>query len=115
MLALGERLPRDLFEVEFVGTSGYLVPAGQPQDLARAMSTVMELPDDERQAMGDAGRAHIVGTFDLTAVVDRWEALYLAELRDFKAGALGRCPGLRICHPIRDLAHGLDAQPAGIP
>jgi glycosyltransferase involved in cell wall biosynthesis len=63
------------------GTSGYLVPAGQPRDLARAMRTVIELPEDQRQAMGDAGRAHIVRTFDLTAVVDRWEALYLDELR----------------------------------
>ena len=36
------------------GASGYLVPAGQPRNLARAMRTVMELPDDERQRMGDA-------------------------------------------------------------
>ena len=75
------------------GTSGYLVPARQPQDLARAMRTVMELPDDERQAMGGAGRAHVIQTFDLDAVVDRWEALYLAELRDAKPELWGVAPG----------------------
>ena len=66
------------------GTSGYLVPAGRPQELARAMRTVMELPDVERQAMGQAGRAHVNRTFALDSVVDRWEALYLAELRKAK-------------------------------
>ena len=75
------------------GMSGYLVPARQPQDLARAMLTVMELPDEERQAMGAAGRAHVMRTFDLDAVVDGWEALYLAELRDAKPELWGATPG----------------------
>ena len=75
------------------GTSGYLVPARKPQDLARAMQTVMELPDDVRQAMGGAGRAHVIQTFDLDAVVDRWEALYIAELRDAKPELWGVAPG----------------------
>jgi glycosyltransferase involved in cell wall biosynthesis len=75
------------------GTSGYLVPARQPEDLARAMLMVMELPDDERQEMGGAGRAHMIRTFDLSAVVDRWEALYLAELRAARPKLWGVAPG----------------------
>jgi glycosyltransferase involved in cell wall biosynthesis len=75
------------------GTSGYLVPAGQPHDLARAMRTVMELPEDRRKAMGDAGRAHITRNFDLTAVVDRWEALYLDELRGARPELWRLTPG----------------------
>ena len=42
---------------------------------------VMELSKDERDGMGRAGRAHMIRTFHLDTVVDRWEALYLAEYR----------------------------------
>jgi glycosyltransferase involved in cell wall biosynthesis len=62
------------------GVSGFLVPARQPQALAQAMRTLMELPDRDRDAMGAAGRAHVERTFALESVVDRWEAMYLAEL-----------------------------------
>ena len=55
------------------GETGYLVPAGQPQALAQAMRTVMDLSDDQRRAMGEAGRTHIARTFDLGAVADRWK------------------------------------------
>jgi glycosyltransferase involved in cell wall biosynthesis len=75
------------------GVSGYLVPPGRPHDLARAMRTVMEMPDVERRAMGNSGRAHIVETFELDAVVDRWEALYLAELRGAKPELWHPAPG----------------------
>ena len=96
------------------GTSGYLVPAGQPRDLARAMRTVMELPEDERQAMGDAGRAHIVRTFDLDCSGRQVGGAVPRRAPRRKTGALAQCPRLRVFHPIGDLAHRLDAQSAGI-
>ena len=36
----------------------------------------MGLSDEQRSAMGKAGREHIVATFDLDAVADRWQRIY---------------------------------------
>ena len=36
----------------------------------------MELPVDERAAIGDRLREHVLTNFDLDRVVDRWLALY---------------------------------------
>jgi glycosyltransferase involved in cell wall biosynthesis len=40
----------------------------------------MALPPQQRLAMGQAGRAHIVANFDMERIVDRWEQLYLQLL-----------------------------------
>jgi len=40
------------------------------------MGKMMALPEVERQAMGQAGRAHIEANYSLDRVVDQWEALY---------------------------------------
>jgi glycosyltransferase involved in cell wall biosynthesis len=58
------------------GVSGHIVPTADPAALAAAMRRVMDLPQDEREAMGAAGREHVVGTFDMEAVADRWVGLY---------------------------------------
>jgi glycosyltransferase involved in cell wall biosynthesis len=62
------------------GVSGIRVAVEQPGELRAAMDALMRLPAAERLAMGRAGRAHAVETFDLERVVDRWEALYRAHL-----------------------------------
>ncbi|MCS7065510.1 MAG: glycosyltransferase, partial [Fimbriimonadales bacterium] len=70
-------------EVVLQGNTGLLVPPRQPEALAEAMLHIMELPPAECQAMGRAGREHVVQNYDLERVVDRWEALY-QELLDRK-------------------------------
>jgi glycosyltransferase involved in cell wall biosynthesis len=60
--------------------NGYLVPPANPDALAEAMQQVMNLPEDARQAMGAAGRAHVVQNFDMERIVDQWEALYQEQL-----------------------------------
>lgn len=58
------------------GVSGLLVPPGDADALAQAMIQMMRLPEQKRQAMGLAGRAHVMANFEIEQVVSRWEALY---------------------------------------
>ena len=63
-------------EVVVEGVTGHVVPPGDVQALARAMSAVMALPATPRHEMGEAGRSHIKAGFELEGIVDRWERLY---------------------------------------
>jgi glycosyltransferase involved in cell wall biosynthesis len=63
-------------EVVLDGKSGYLVPPGDSEALGSAMGRLMELPEDERGAMGEQGRERIRTHYGLSRVVDRWEAVY---------------------------------------
>jgi glycosyltransferase involved in cell wall biosynthesis len=65
---------------ELVGEAGVLLPAKDPQALARAMLAVMERPVDERAALGRAARLRILQHFSMEAKVDEWEALYRAVM-----------------------------------
>ncbi|MFN7015816.1 MAG: glycosyltransferase [Fimbriimonadales bacterium] len=67
-------------EIVLDGQTGYLVPPRNPDALADAMLRLMNLPEHERQAMGQAGRQHIVENFEIERIVDRWEQLYLELL-----------------------------------
>ena len=67
-------------EIVLDGQTGYLVPPRNPDALADAMLRLMNLPEPERLAMGQAGRQHIVENFDIERIVDRWEQLYLELL-----------------------------------
>lgn len=62
------------------GINGYIVPPDDPQALAAAMIKMMSLPEAERKAMGQAGRAHVEAKYSLDGVVDQWEALYAEML-----------------------------------
>jgi glycosyltransferase involved in cell wall biosynthesis len=59
------------------GVSGYLTRVGDPTAVGRAMCKVMDLPARDREAMGAAGRGHICRTFEIEAVADRWEQIYV--------------------------------------
>jgi glycosyltransferase involved in cell wall biosynthesis len=71
------------------GATGYVVPARQPEALARAMRALAALDTEARAAMGRAAREHAVAHFDLHAVAGQWEALYreLIERARRRSGA----------------------------
>jgi glycosyltransferase involved in cell wall biosynthesis len=58
------------------GESGFVVPPGDSDALAKAMLRVEMLDPSSRHQMGEVARARVVAEFSLSAVVDRWEALY---------------------------------------
>ena len=58
--------------------TGFLAPDRQPDRLAEEMLRLMALTPDERQSMGERARQHVVSSFDLERIADRWEELYRA-------------------------------------
>ncbi len=71
-------------EVVRDGTSGFVVEPRDANRLASAIRQMMELPEEQRRAMGEAGRKLVQEHYGLAPVVAKWEELY-AEL-----GARGR-------------------------
>lgn len=61
---------------EIVRDPACLVPPGDAAALQKAMLRVMELPPEQRRAMGQANREHAVARFDMNAVIGQWERLY---------------------------------------
>lgn len=68
------------------GVTGYLVAPADAAGLASAMARVMAMSDDDRRTMGTLGRGHATRAFDLEAVTDAWERLYLDRLHRAGAG-----------------------------
>ena len=62
--------------VERDGKSGYVAPVEDPVLLAESMEKLMQLPAEERHAMGVHGRQRIQEHFSLEQIVLRWEELY---------------------------------------
>ncbi len=56
--------------------TGFLAPAQRPERLASQMLRLMALASKDRQSMGDRSRQHIVQSFGLEQIADRWEDLY---------------------------------------
>jgi len=63
------------------GITGLLVPVGDSNALASAMTRIMNMPFADRLEMGARGRSFINETYALPNVVDRWEQLYDKLLR----------------------------------
>jgi len=63
-------------EVVLHDKTGFILPSKDPNALAQAMLRLMNMPEEERQAMGKAAREHIEANFSLDQVVARWETLY---------------------------------------
>jgi glycosyltransferase involved in cell wall biosynthesis len=63
-------------EVLVNGETGLHAAAGNPIDLAGAMTRMMETAPEQRRAMGEQARHLVVESFSLEAVLDRWEELY---------------------------------------
>lgn len=62
-------------EVVRNGVTGLLVPPAHPRALARALSALLGDPEARRR-MGDAGRDHALGRFDLEAQVEATARVY---------------------------------------
>ncbi len=62
-------------EIVIEGVSGDMVQPSDPEALARAMARLMDRPEAERRAMGEAGRDHVLSAFSMERMVDRWETL----------------------------------------
>jgi glycosyltransferase involved in cell wall biosynthesis len=59
-----------------VGETGRVTPARDPQALSMAISSVLELPPQERARLGRAARQRVQEHFELSRVVERFESLY---------------------------------------
>lgn len=59
-----------------VGDAGQVVPAGDPQAMAEAWESLIELGGSGREALGRRARQRIVECFSLESVVKRYEKLY---------------------------------------
>ena len=62
-------------EVVVDGFTGLLVPPGRPDELATAISTLLNDPD-RRAQMGSAGRERVVQHFSVDRLVSRYRAAY---------------------------------------
>jgi len=61
---------------ELVGDTGVVVAPRNFDALAAAMLGVMQMAQEDREAMGRAARKRIQTSFDMDAKADEWEALY---------------------------------------
>jgi glycosyltransferase involved in cell wall biosynthesis len=68
-------------EVVVDGVTGLLVPPGDPDSLAEAISRLLG-DSDMRHTMGEAGRARVDRHFSIEQTVRRTEELYMALLEE---------------------------------
>lgn len=61
-----------------LGDSGRVVPPSDPQALAAALDSLLELPEVERQRLGAAARQRVIELFSIGAVTERYQQLYRA-------------------------------------
>jgi glycosyltransferase involved in cell wall biosynthesis len=63
-------------ELVFPSVNGWLVHAGEAQDLARAIEAAIGAGEDSRRAFGEQGRKHVVESFSFQSVAHRHAVLY---------------------------------------
>jgi glycosyltransferase involved in cell wall biosynthesis len=68
-------------EVVIHGSNGFVVPTRDDRALAGAMERVLKLSDGERVKMAQYGREFARERFEIERILDRWEALYVAQMR----------------------------------
>ncbi len=63
-------------EVVTNGLSGFLVPAQNPEALAKACLKVMDMTPDQRKMLGQAARKGIEAAFSLDSIVQKWQQIF---------------------------------------
>lgn len=64
---------------EVLGNAGYLVMPKDSKALAQALRTALQLPADERVALGCAARQRVIELYALDAMVMKWLQIYGGE------------------------------------
>ncbi|MGI9079648.1 MAG: glycosyltransferase [Acidimicrobiales bacterium] len=67
-------------ELVVEGITGTTVSPGQPEELGRAMSEMMALPEETRRSMGSTARSLVASRFSVGAVTAQWAALLDREV-----------------------------------
>jgi glycosyltransferase involved in cell wall biosynthesis len=79
-------------EIVVDGSSGCVVPIGDPGAIAQAIIRVMEMPGSGRRAMGEEGRRIVRESFAIDAIAERWEDLYVDLIRRRRPGSVVVAP-----------------------
>jgi glycosyltransferase involved in cell wall biosynthesis len=69
-------------EVVIDGSNGFIVPTRDDQALAGAMGRVLKLSEAERACISERGRSLAREKFEIERILDRWETLYLDQIRN---------------------------------
>ena len=67
---------------EMVDGIGIVVARRDAEGLGEGIRTILELPENERRALGEAGRMRIVSNYSISKMVSRYEALYRGMLEE---------------------------------
>lgn len=68
---------------EIVGPTGRVVAAGDMNGMAEALLAILNMPAEERDALGAMARARVQERYELGDVIRRYENFYNELLRDF--------------------------------
>ncbi len=71
------------------GDAGLVVPSREPETLARAICQLIEAGPAGRRQLGDAARRRVESEFSLSAIVERYESLYLKQATPSSHGTGG--------------------------
>lgn len=66
---------------DIVGPAGFIVPAGDPRTLARAMIDAMDLPPEEYEKMCQLARERTVTNYDISRIASQFDR-FLQTLTD---------------------------------
>jgi glycosyltransferase involved in cell wall biosynthesis len=60
-----------------VGDTGLVIPPSDPIAAAAAWQKILDMPDQERRALGARARVRVEALFDLSSITGRYDQLYL--------------------------------------
>ena len=93
--------------------SGFLVPPGDPEQLAEAMLRLSAVRESELRAMGNRGREHVRAQYGLSRMVERWEDLYEEVLKEVAGSHHGREGSDTSGVALDDTGEGWVTEPSG--
>ena len=70
------------------GVTGYVVPPGNPAQLAFSLRQIMEASPESRQSMSRAARHHCQKNYEIAAIIENWLDLYTECLSSVRIGGV---------------------------